>query len=182
MSLKIQYQQNVRPALQETLGLKNTWSVPRLVKVTLNVGLNKDAKDNALFETAEKTLIQITGQKPVTTIAKKSISNFKIREGMTIGLKVTLRGQKMYDFMEKLVSVALPRIRDFRGLSPKSVDKTGNLTIGFKEHLAFPEINPGEIDRLHGLEVSITTTADNRVAGLALFKALGFPLRDEIVK
>jgi len=178
MNMKEKYFKEIRPALAAAGGYKNTLAAPRVTKVTLNIGINSGA-DVKIQEVGAKTLMTITGQKPVATKAKKSISNFKIREGMVVGLKVTLRGQRLYDFLEKLVRAALPRIRDFRGLSPKLIDKQGNLSIGFKEHTAFPEINPTEIDRLHGLEVVITTTAKTQAEGLALFRALGFPFREK---
>lgn len=175
ISLAEHYRQQVVPALQKEFGLKNPLAVPRLVKVVLNVGLGKQSGDSKHIDLVVKTLTRITGQKPVLTKAKKSISNFKIRQGMVVGAMVTLRGKRMYDFLEKLIRVALPRVRDFRGLSPKSVDAQGNLAIGFKEHLIFPEIRSDEVEAIHGLEVAITTTAHNRQRGLKLFEFLGFP-------
>lgn len=177
MNLSELYKKQVIPQLKEEFGYKNTLAVPRLEKVVLNVGLSKGLKDKAFIETAESTLTRITGQKPVPTKAKKSISNFKIREGMVIGMKVTLRGKKMYDFVEKLIKVTLPRVRDFRGLDLKSIDPHGNLTIGIKEHIAFPEIKVDEIERVHGLELTVVTTAKNKKEGRALLKALGFPFK-----
>jgi large subunit ribosomal protein L5 len=128
-----------------------------------------------LVETVENTLLRITGQRPAKTAAKKSISNFKIRKGMTVGFMVTLRGHRMYDFLDKLVNLTLPRVRDFRGLPRKSVDHKGNLSIGFREHVAFPEIRPDEVERLHGLGITVVTNAKSREKGLALFAGLGFP-------
>ena len=135
-----------------------------------------------MAETVAETLSRISGQKPVETISKKSIAAFKIREGMTVGMKATLRGERMYDFLNKLVNVTLPRVRDFRGLSSKGVDRNGNLSIGFKEHIAFPEIRPDEVERLHGIEIVITTTAGSREKGLVLFRALGIPFQAETKK
>ncbi|NQV12361.1 50S ribosomal protein L5 [Candidatus Uhrbacteria bacterium] len=165
------------PKLKEELKLSNVNAVPKLEKVTLNVGLGKGLKDKAYTETVEKTLEQITGQKPVFTKARKSIATFKIREGMPVGIKVTLRGPRMYDFIEKLVNVTFPRIRDFRGIELKSVDSGGNFNFGFKEHIAFPEVSAVDVDKLHGLQVTITTTAQSKAEGEALFKALGFPFK-----
>lgn len=176
-SLKKQFTSSIISALSKEFGESNVMSVPRIVKVTLNVGLSASNKDPKLAETVAETLSRISGQKPVETLSKKSIAAFKIREGMTVGMKVTLRGERMYSFLNKLVNITLPRVRDFRGLSPKFVDKGGNMSIGFKEHIAFPEIRPDEVERIHGLEVVITTTAGNREKGLALFKALGFPFQ-----
>ncbi len=163
--------------LKTELGLSNVMEVPRLEKVTLNVGLGKGLSDNGFIDAVEESLTRITGQKPVKTLSKKSISNFKIREGMVIGMKVTLRGDRMFDFIDKLIHITLPRVRDFRGISDKSIDKAGNLNIGIKEHIAFPEIKADDIERIHGLEVTITTTADSREQGLALFKAIGIPFK-----
>jgi large subunit ribosomal protein L5 len=178
MNLKEYYKKEVVPQLKEEFGYTNNLAVPKLEKVVLNAGLSKGLKDSSFIETVENTLTRITGQRPVKTKAKKSISNFKIREGMVIGLKVTLRGDKMYDFIEKLIKITLPRVRDFRGLSLKSIDKEGNLNIGIKEHIAFPEIQADEIEKLHGLEMAIVTTAQNRQEGEVLFKSLGFPFKN----
>jgi large subunit ribosomal protein L5 len=176
-TLKKQYAATIAAAMNKEFGLTNPMSVPKIVKITLNVGLNANNKDPKLAETVAETISRISGQKPVETISKKSIAAFKIREGMTVGMKATLRGERMYSFLDKLVNVTLPRVRDFRGISMKSVDKKGNMSLGFKEHIAFPEIRPDEVERLHGIEVVITTTADDRAKGLALFKALGFPFQ-----
>lgn len=179
MRLQEKYKKEILPALKEEFGIKNTLAAPRLRKVVLNVGVGRQSKEQAFIDNAEKSLTKITGQKPVKTKARKSISSFKLREGQVIGLKVTLRGQRMYDFLEKLVTISFPRIRDFRGISDKLVDRQGNMTIGFKEHIAFPEIKVDEIDNVHGLEICIDTTAENREIGLALFKRLGFPFKTE---
>ncbi|NTW22815.1 50S ribosomal protein L5 [Candidatus Falkowbacteria bacterium] len=179
MRLQERYKKEILPSLQKEFGIKNILATPRLVKVVLNVGVGRQTKEQAFVDNVEKTLTRITGQKPVKTKARKSIASFKVREGQIIGLKVTLRGQRMYDFLEKLVSVSFPRIRDFRGISDKMVDKQGNMTIGFKEHTAFPEVRAEDIDNVHGLEICIDTTAENRETGLALFRALGFPFKTE---
>lgn len=163
--------------MKEELGLDNANAVPRIEKVTINVGLGRGLKDKAYMDTVSSTLERITGQKPVYTKARKSVASFKIREGMNIGMKVTLRGSRMYDFVEKLVAVTFPRVRDFRGIDPKTVDQGGNFNYGFKEHIAFPEVSSDEVDRLHGLQVTITTSADSKKEGLALFTALGFPFK-----
>jgi large subunit ribosomal protein L5 len=167
----------IQEQLKQQRGFENVMQVPRLEKVTINVGLGKSIKDSGFIDSVEASLTHIAGQKPVRTLAKKSISNFKLREGMPIGMKVTLRGDKMYDFLEKLIHITLPRVRDFRGINTKAVDASGNLTIGIKENIAFPEIKADAIERMHGLEVTITTTADNREDGLALFQAIGIPFK-----
>jgi len=176
-TIKKQYAAAIGAVMAKDFGLTNPMSVPKVVKITLNVGLNAGNKDPKVAETVAETLSRISGQKPVETISKKSIAAFKIREGMTVGMKVTLRGERLWSFLEKLINVTLPRVRDFRGLPTKSVDKNGNMSIGFKEHIAFPEIRPDEVERLHGIEIVITTTANDRAKGLALFKALGFPFQ-----
>ncbi len=174
-NLKEFYFKEVVPQLKKDLAIHNSLAVPRLVKVVVNVGLGRALREPKLQEVALKTLERITGQKPVLNKARKSISNFKIRQGMVIGASVTLRGGRMYDFLQKLVQVALPRVRDFRGLSVKALDKQGNLSVGFKEHIVFPEIKSDEIEMLHGLEVAIVTTAAAREPGQRLFELLGFP-------
>ncbi|MBT3231070.1 50S ribosomal protein L5 [Candidatus Uhrbacteria bacterium] len=175
-SLKEQYKSAVVPALKEQLGRKHVLQVPRIKKVTLNTGLSTK-RDPKFMEVLLETLERISGQKPVQTKARLSEAGFKIREGMPIGAMVTLRGGRMWDFVEKLVNVSFPRIRDFRGIPESAVDTTGNFNYGFKEHTAFPEINANEVDQLHGLQVNITTTAETKEEGLALFKALGFPFK-----
>ncbi len=179
-TLKEQFTKDVVPALKEEFKIANIMAVPKIEKVTLNVGLGERAKDSKYVEVIEDTLNRISGQKPVKTKARKSIAGFKIREGMIIGMKVTLRGQQMWDFMDKLVNVTFPRVSDFRGIGPKAIDKNGNFSYGFKEHVAFPEIRSDEIETLHGLEINITTTADNREQGLSMFKKLGFPFKKEV--
>lgn len=178
-NLKKIYETRVVPKIKEEFGYKNNLAVPRLLKVTLNVGVGQSSKDSNFTQTVEDTLNRISGQKPVKTLAKKSISAFKIREGGVVGVMVTLRGKRMYDFLDRLINAALPRIRDFRGLEMKGIDGQGNYTIGLKEHIVFPEIKPDEIEKIHSLEMSITTTANTREEGLALFKYLGFPFAKE---
>jgi len=175
MNLKKIYETQVIPKMKEEFGLKNDLAVPRVEKVTINIGTGQAAKDPKFVEVAEATLNRVAGQKPVKTLAKKSISAFKIRAGGAVGLMTTLRGKRMYDFLDRLINVALPRVRDFRGLDTKGIDGQGNFTIGLKENIVFPEIKSDEVERTHGLEISITTTTKTREEGLALFKYLGFP-------
>lgn len=171
------YQAESVPALKEKFGYKNINAVPKIEKVSVNIGINARNTESNYVDNVESIVTRITGQKPVKTKAKKAISAFKIREGMVVGVKTTLRGQMMYDFLDKLVLVAVPRIRDFRGLDIKNIDNTGNLTLGFKEYNIFPEILPDEVERNYGLEISITTSAKNYEEGLELFKTLGFPFK-----
>lgn len=171
------YKKEVIPEMKKIFGYKNDLAVPRLVKAVINVGVGRALKDDKFLDHATDTLVRITGQKPVMTKAKKSISAFKIRAGMVVGLKVNLRGRQMYNFIDKLINITLPRVRDFRGLEARSVDNRGNLTIGFPEHLVFPEIKSDEVERLHGLEVVIDTNAKSHQEGLILFKLLGFPIK-----
>lgn len=177
--LREKYNKEIKPALKEKFGYKNDLAVPKLEKITINIGLGKSLEDAKFTDAAVDTLTRITGQKPVLTKARKSISNFKIREGMVIGAKVTLRQDRMYDFLDKLMNVALPRVRDFRGISRKKVDQQGNLNIGFNEHIVFPEIQSDEVEMIHGLEVAMTTTARNREEGLAFFEGLGMPFKQD---
>src|SRR3989338_4254755 len=177
LTLKAKYQREIVPALMQQFGYANRLAVPRINKVIVHMGTGAGLKDAKFLEGAETTLRRITGQAPVKTLAKKSIANFKIRAGMVIGLKVTLRGKRMWDFLTKLTSVALPRTRDFRGLKQSMVDRSGNLTICFREHVAFPEIKSDEVERLYGLEAVIDTTAKGHDEGLSIFKHLGFPFR-----
>lgn len=173
------YEKEAAPQLMASFGLKNRMAVPKLVKVVLNVGLKQGIKDPKFVDHAEKILTKISGQKPVKTLAKKSISNFKIRQGMVVGMMVTMRGRRMFDFMDKLINVTLPRVRDFRGLSPKTIDAHGNLSMGFKEFLAFPEVRPDDTDYIHGLEITVVTTAKSKDKGLALLRAVGFPINEK---
>lgn len=178
-ALKERYQTQAVPALQGSFAYKNSMAIPKLVKVVVHVGTGQGIKDAKFLEMAEATLRRITGQNPVKTTAKKSIANFKIREGMVIGLKVTLRGKRMEDFLTKLIHVALPRVRDFRGLSVDIVDRTGSASLGIKEHLVFPEIHSDEVDRLHGLQVIMHTTAKTKAEGILLLKSLGLPFQEQ---
>lgn len=173
--LEEKYQKEIVPQLKEKFGTTNENAIPALEKVVLNAGLGKSLNDPSYAEAAMKVLAKISGQKPVETKAKKSISNFKIRQGMVVGAKVTLRGELMYAFIDKLINVTLPRVRDFRGVSKNSFDGQGNYSLGFKEHIVFPEIASDDVERLIGLEVNITTTADTDEEGRELLTLLGFP-------
>jgi large subunit ribosomal protein L5 len=175
MKLNERYQKEIVPKLQKELGISNALAVPKVVKVVVSVGLSQGLKDPKVLETVERTLERITGQKPVKTKAKKSIANFKIRQGMVVGMMVTLRGARKWDFLAKLIGTAFPRVRDFRGISPKTVDSRGNLSVGFRENIVFPEIRPDEIERIHGLQVTVVTDAGSDERGRLLFRALGFP-------
>lgn len=171
------YRNVVVPALKEQFGYKNLLAVPKIEKIVINVGTGPGLKDPKFNEVVEATLQRITGQRPVKTAAKKSISNFKIREGLVVGMVVTLRGKRMWDFLDKLINITLPRVRDFRGIDPKIIDKRGTMNLGFREHIAFPEIKSDEIEKIHGMQVTIVTTAHSYQEGLALFTNLGFPFR-----
>ena len=171
------YRENIVPTLMDALKVKSPMQVPRLKKITLNMGLGSAVSDKKVLESAQEELSQITGQKAVLTYAKKSIANFKLREGMPIGCKVTLRKEKMYDFFEKLIKISLPRTRDFRGLNPKSFDGRGNYTLGVKEHIIFPEIDFDKIDKIKGLDITITTSAKNNQEAMELFKQFNFPFK-----
>ena len=171
------YRENIIPNLMEQLKLKSPMEVPKLLKITLNMGLGSAVSDKKILESAQQELTQISGQKAVLTYAKKSIANFKLREGMPIGCKVTLRNEKMYDFFEKLIKISLPRTRDFRGLNPKSFDGKGNYTLGVKEHIIFPEIDFDRIDKIKGLDITITTNAKNNQEAMELFKQFNFPFK-----
>lgn len=177
MRLKEKYQKEIVPKLKEQFSYKNALLVPRFQKVVINIGFGKHAKEKEAINAIEKTLTKISGQKPIMTKAKKSISAFKVREGMVIGAVATLRGDRMYDFVEKLVNISFPRVRDFRGISDKGIDRTGNMTIGLKDYSCFPELTAEDIDQIYGLEICINTSARNREEGLALFQAFGFPFK-----
>jgi large subunit ribosomal protein L5 len=177
MNLKERYNKEIIPVLKTELDEKNVMALPKVLKVSVSVGISANQKDSKFSETVEKVLTSITGQKPVEAKAKKSISGFKIRDGMIVGKHVTLRGEKMWSFLEKLVNVTFPRVTDFRGISPKIIDRTGNLSVGFKEYLPFPEISPDEVERVCGIQVTVTTNAGSYDRGLVLFKALGFPFQ-----
>lgn len=177
--LKERYQKEVVPALMKSLGLENIMQVPRIKKVVVNVGVG-EALDNArALEAALGDITTITGQKPVITKARKSIANFKLREGRQIGIKVTLRGERMWAFLDRLINVALPRVRDFRGISPNAFDGRGNYTLGLREQLVFPEIEYDKIDKLRGFEVSIVTSSRNDDEGRQLLQLLGMPFKKE---
>jgi large subunit ribosomal protein L5 len=174
-ALKEKYKNEVVPELMKSYGYKNVMQVPRLEKVVLNIGLGEAISDAKALESAEKDLAAISGQHPITTRSKKSIAAFRLREGMTIGMKVTLRGERMYHFFDKLVNIALPRIREFHGVSRDSFDGRGNYTLGFKEQVAFPEMDYDKIDKVRGLEVSVNTTARTDDEGRQLLELLGMP-------
>ncbi len=171
------YQKTVVPVLTKEFGYKNSMAVPRLVKISVNIGLGEATQNAKLMDGAVTELGQIAGQRPVITKAKKSIAAFKLREGMSIGCMVTLRGDRMYEFFDRLVNVALPRVRDFRGVSTKSFDGRGNYTLGVKDQLIFPEIDYAKVDKTKGMNISITTTAKTDAEGLTLLKSLGMPFR-----
>ena len=173
-TLKETYKNDVAPKLREELSVKNVHALPVIEKVTINSGLSAK-RDPKFIETILETIENIAGQKPVTTKARKSEAGFKIRQGMVLGAMVTLRGERMWSFLDKLVNVVFPRVRDFRGIPESAVDRDGNFNYGFREHLAFPEVSPDAVDAIHGLQVNIKTSATNREEGLALFRALGFP-------
>lgn len=177
-NLQTKYRTELIPSLMKELGVKNIFEVPKLERVTLNMGLGEAVSDGKIIEGGVYTLTTISGQKPVVTRAKKSISNFKLREGVPIGVMVTLRGERMYDFLERLIVAALPRVRDFRGISGKAFDGRGNYTLGLKEQLIFPEVDYDKIYKVKGLSVTIVTTAKTDVAGKALLTALGMPFRN----
>jgi large subunit ribosomal protein L5 len=179
MRLKEYYKKEVLPELKKRLNIKNDLAAPRLSKAVLNVGFGRNTKDKELIKFIGENLTAIAGQKPVFTSAKKAVSAFKIKEGMIIGATVTLRGKRMWDFVERLVNVYLPRVRDFRGVSEKSIDRTGCLTIGFKDIMPFVEIEVRDLEKLHGLEICIATTAGDKKGGLELFRLLKFPLRKD---
>jgi len=175
--LKDYYQKNVIPELSKQQGYKSVMEVPRVVKVTLNMGVGEALTDKKVLENAVSDMEKIAGQKVVVTKARKSIAGFKVREGWPIGCKVTLRGERMYDFLDRLVTIAIPRIRDFRGLNPKSFDRQGNYSMGVKEQIIFPEIEYDKIDALRGMDITITTTARTVDEGRALLTAFKFPFR-----
>ncbi|HAX23430.1 MAG TPA: 50S ribosomal protein L5 [Thermomicrobiales bacterium] len=176
--LKEQYLEEVRPRLREEFSYRNDLEVPKVEKVVINIGVGEAIANNRALDAAIGDLTMITGQKPVVTRAKKSIAAFRLREGMPIGTMVTLRGDRMYEFLDRLMNIALPRVRDFRGISPKSFDGRGNYTLGLREQLIFPEIEYDKIDKLRGLEVAIVTTANSDEEGRRLLALLGMPFRE----
>ena len=177
--LKAHYQKTVVPALTKGFGYKNTNAVPKIEKIAVNIGLGEATQNAKLMDPAVNELTAIVGQRPVITKARKSIAAFKLREGMPIGCMVTLRGDRMYEFFDRLVNVALPRVRDFRGVSSKSFDGRGNYTLGVKDQLIFPEIDYNKVDKVKGMNICITTTARTDAEGLALLKQLGMPFRTQ---
>lgn len=175
--LKERYNKDVAPQIAKEFSISNPMAIPRIEKVVLNMGMGEAIANAKILDTAADELRAITGQKPVVTKAKKSIASFKLRQGMPIGVAVTLRGDRMYEFLDRLMSVALPRVRDFRGVSPKAFDGRGNYTIGIREQLIFPEIDFNKVDKLRGMNISIVTTARNDEQARALLKAMGMPFR-----
>ncbi len=176
-NLKEKYRSEIAPQLKEELRLENVMEVPRITKITLNMGVGEAVGDKKVLENAMADMEKIAGQKPVVTRARRSIAGFKIRDGWPIGCKVTLRSDRMYEFLERLISIAIPRIRDFRGISPKSFDGRGNFAMGVSEQIIFPEIEYDQVDALRGLDITITTTARTDDEGRALLRAFNFPLK-----
>lgn len=174
-TLKDHYTKNVLPELQKELKIKNILAVPRVTKININVGIGKLTEGGKDYSHVVDNLAAISGQKPIVSKASKAISNFKLKQNQPVGVSVTLRGKRMYDFMNKLINVTFPRVRDFRGISPKSFDGRGNYSVAIKEHTVFPEINADDIAKLHGLEITVVTTARTNDEGFKLLKALGFP-------
>jgi large subunit ribosomal protein L5 len=177
--LKAEYQEKIVPKLMEQFQYKNIHEVPKLVKITLNRGMGEAAQNAKSLEASLAEIATITGQKPVVTRAKKAIAGFKLRQGMPVGIMVTLRSDRMYTFLDRLVNLSLPRIRDFRGISPKSFDGRGNYTLGIREQIIFPEIEYDSIDQIRGMDISIITTANNDEEGRALLKEFGMPFREK---
>lgn len=176
-TLREVYRDEIAPKLREELGLANVMEVPRITKITLNMGVGEAVGDKKVMEHAVADMTKISGQKPVVCLARKSIAGFKIRDGWPVGCKVTLRREQMYEFLERLISIAIPRVRDFRGISPKSFDGRGNFAMGITEQIIFPEINYDQIDTIRGMDITITTTARNDDEGRALLRAFNFPLK-----
>jgi|TARA_B100001093_G_scaffold119862_1_gene112536 large subunit ribosomal protein L5 len=177
MPLKEHYKTNVITELKEKLGLDSIMAVPKVTKVTLNMGVGEAMNDKKLLERAVEDMTLIAGQKPLVTKARKSVANFKIRDGMPIGCKVTLRGDRMYDFLQRLIGIAIPRERDFRGLETRSFDGRGNYSMGIKEHIIFPEIDYDKVDKIRGMDICVTTSATDDESGEALLRAMKFPFK-----
>ncbi len=175
--LKEKYKNEIAPAIAKEFGIENPMAIPRIEKIVVNMGMGEAISNSKILDTAVEELKSVTGQKPVITKAKKSIAAFKLREGMNIGTMVTLRGERMYEFLDRLISVALPRVRDFRGISAKAFDGRGNYTLGVREQLIFPEIDFNKVDKTRGMNISIVTTARNDEQARALLKAMGMPFR-----
>jgi large subunit ribosomal protein L5 len=171
------YRTKVVPQLMKDLALKNVMEIPKITKITVNMGVGEAVADRKVMDAAVADLTKITGQKPLLCLSKKSIASFKVRDGLAIGCKVTLRGERMYEFFDRLVTIAMPRIRDFRGVSPRSFDGRGNYSLGVKEQIIFPEIQYDQIDQLRGMDITITTTAKDNKQGRALLEAFNFPFR-----
>ncbi len=176
--LQVKYQEEVAPALKEKFGYKSVMQVPRLVKISLNQGVNGAVADKKLIENALSEMSTVAGQKAVPTRSKKDISNFKLRKGMPIGVKVTLRSRKMFEFLDRLISVSLPRVRDFRGINEKAFDGHGNYTLGITEQIIFPEINIDKVNKINGMDITFVTTADTNEEAYELLKALGLPFKN----
>ena len=176
--LKQKYREEIAPALHQEFGYDNVMQIPGLVKIVVNMGVGEAARDSKVIDAAVRDLTEITGQKPQVTKARKSIAQFKLREGQPIGTHVTLRGDRMWEFLDRLLSIALPRIRDFRGLSPKQFDGRGNYTFGLNEQSMFHEIDQDKIDRVRGMDITVVTTATNDDEGRALLRLLGFPFKE----
>lgn len=176
--LETEYNEKILPALMEQFGYKSIMQAPRITKITLNMGVGGAVADKKVLQSAISDMEKISGQKPVVTLARKSIAGFKIRDDMPIGCKVTLRSGRMYEFLDRLITISIPRIRDFRGLSPKSFDGHGNYSMGVKEQIIFPEIDYDKIDALRGMDITITTTAQTNEEGLALLKLFNFPFKN----
>ena len=175
--LKERYEKELRPAIMKELGFSNTMQVPRLEKIVVNMGLGEAISNGKIIDASLAQLTMIAGQKPVITKSRKSIANFKLRQGQSIGVMVTLRGDRMYEFFDRLVSIALPRVRDFKGVSPKAFDGKGNYTLGVREQIIFPEINYDQVEKIKGLNITVVTTARDDEAGRALLRHLGMPFR-----
>ena len=174
--LKLTYDKEIIGKLMSKLNIKNKHEVPKIEKIILNMGLGEDASDNKKIKACSEDMALISGQKPITTKFKKSISNFKTRKGSNAGVKVTLRSYKMYEFIDRLINIALPRIKDFRGLTPKGIDNSNNYSFGIKEHIIFPEVNFDKVDKIRGLDITIVTTSKNKESTLELLKEFNFPL------
>ena len=177
--LKELYYKEIQPALKEKLGFKNTYMGPKIQKVVINMGLGLDGADSKILKSTEEDLGKIAGQKPVVTKFKKSVANFKTRKGTNAGLKVTLRKDKMYEFLDRLVNIALPRIKDFRGLSLKGIDSSYNYSFGIKEHIVFPEVNFDKVDKIRGLDITVVTSSKSKEGTLEMLKEFNFPLNDK---
>lgn len=178
--LKQHYEERARPRLREEFGFTNPHQIPKVSKVVINVGVGEGAKDAKLIDSVTQELTVISGQKPVVNRARRSISNFQLREGMPVGASVTLRGDRMWHFLDRLINAAIPRVRDFRGLKPRSFDGRGNYTMGIREQIVFPEINYDDVRKIHGMDITVVTTTNRDDEGFALLQTLGFPFRGSV--